>query len=213
LTADTGPAAGPPIQGVLLDLLMAVMNSVQVWIAAAGDADRGLAWRDGTTRRMVEAGRYRPYDGLVNEAAAEIGLGDAAVTVLRDGWRRMTPWPDATAIARLAIQFGMVTNTSKALARQAVERSGLRPAFVLAAEEAGCFKPRPEIYREACRRLGTAPDATLFVAGSPYDALGALRAGLRTALVLRRADHQVPDPRIITLSSLHEITTLVDSDE
>ncbi len=213
MTADTGPAAGSPIQGVLLDLLMAVMNSVQVWIAAAGDADRGLAWRDATTRRMVEAGRYRPYDGLVNEAAAEIGLGDEAVTALRDGWRRMSPWADATAIARLAIPFGMVTNTSKPLAGQAVERAGLRPAFVLAAEEAGWYKPRPEIYRQACRRLGTAADVTLFVAGSPYDALGALRAGLRTALVLRRADHQVPHRRIISLSSLHEITTLVESDE
>ena len=187
-------SADGPIKAVLLDLLMGVMDSVSVWTeAAAGDEDRGLAWRDAATRRMRTAGRYVPYEGLVTDAAAEVGLGDGDVHELLRLWPTMARWPDAAHFARLRVPYAFVTNCSTALAVEAAGRSGLRPAFVLAAEEAGWYKPRPEIYLLACERIGARPDEALFVAGSPYDAEGARAAGLRVALVPRRPDVEAPE--------------------
>ncbi|MGI8998534.1 MAG: hypothetical protein ACR2GO_02350 [Candidatus Limnocylindria bacterium] len=41
------------VTAVLFDLLMGVMNSMDIWAAAAQDVHRGLAWRDAVTARMI----------------------------------------------------------------------------------------------------------------------------------------------------------------
>ena len=194
-----------PVQGILFDLLMAVMNSMEIWSAAAGDRRRGLAWRDAVTARMVAQGSYAPYEDLAVEAARELGLPAKAATDLFDRWPEMSPWPDAAAIARLTVPYGFVTNCSSALAAIAARRSGLTPAFGLSAEEAGWYKPDPRIYREACLRLGSTPVRTLLVAGSVYDSEGAQRAGLHAALVVRRSDQRLPGAQILLVPSLEEI--------
>src|SRR5688572_17124177 len=117
------------VQGVLLDLLMAVMNSLETWKSAAADPEQGLRWRDAVTARMVAAGRYAPYENLVADAAAELGLPASAPNELLNRWRRMEPWPGAAALHRLPVPYGFVTNTSTALAQIAAGRSGLRPRF------------------------------------------------------------------------------------
>jgi 2-haloalkanoic acid dehalogenase type II len=178
----------PRVDGVLVDLLMAVMNSIDVWSAAARDPRRGLAWRDAATARMSGAGAYVPYEALVADAAGDVGLHRDAAAVLVQRWSAMEPWPDAAVIARLSLPYGFVTNCSMSLARLAARRSRLSPRFVLSAEEAGSYKPHAAIYREGCRRLGTHANRTLFVAGSPYDAKGARAAGLQAVLVRRRSD-------------------------
>jgi 2-haloacid dehalogenase len=40
---------------------------------------------------------------------------------------------------------------------------------VVTAERAGAYKPRPEPYHYALEELAVAPEAVLFVAGSPND--------------------------------------------
>jgi 2-haloacid dehalogenase len=186
------------LQGVLFDLLMAIMNSLDVWSAVAGDREHGLAWRDAVTARMQSSQVYVPYEALVEEAADEIDLSSGVASDLFDRWASMEPWPDADAVRRLELPYAFVTNCSTELATKAVERSSLEPAFTLSAEEAGCYKPRPEIYRLACERMGAAPEEIRFVAGAPYDALGANAAGLRCVLVARRP-HREPLPRDIAV--------------
>jgi 2-haloacid dehalogenase len=200
----------PRVDGLLLDLLMAVMNSIDVWSAAAGDPRRGLAWRDAATARMSGGGAYVPYEDLVADAADDVGLPRDAASVLVKRWSGMEPWPDAAALARLSLPFGFVTNCSTPLALLAARRSRLRPRFVLAAEEAGSYKPHAAIYREGCRRLGTSADRTLFVAGSPYDAQGASAAGLQTALVRRRRDQRIPGSSIPVVTSLDAIVARIE---
>jgi 2-haloacid dehalogenase len=195
-------------RALLLDLLMATMNSLEVWSAAAGDdPERGLRWRDAVTARMVAAGRYVAYGRLVREEAVRLGLPASAPSELEARWPTIAPWPDAATLAGLDLPLAFVTNASAALAEVAARRSGLQPAFTLSAEEAGWYKPRPEIYAEACRRIGRPANEVLFVAGSPYDALGAHRAGLRAVLVRRRPEHDAPDPAIPVIATLTEIAT------
>lgn len=193
-----------PVVGVLLDLLMAVMDSLEVWSAAAGNRERGLAWRDAVTARMIAAPMYVPYEDLVRVAAVDLGMPDAAVSDLFVRWPTMTPWPDAAVLSRLTVRYAFVTNCSTELAAAAVDRSGLDPAFTLSAEEAGCYKPDARIYRLACLRLGTVPRRTLFVAGAPYDGVGARKAGLDVAIVNRRPDLPTP-PKMTTMESLADI--------
>jgi 2-haloacid dehalogenase len=191
------------VDAVLFDLLMAVMNSLAIWSTAAGDPRRGLAWRDAVTRRIAASPTYVPYEEQVVSAAADVGLTAEAASELFDRWRQMDPWPDSAALSGLALPYAFVTNCSKALAQVAADRSQLTPRFVLSAEEAGWYKPDPRIYQEACERLSSRPESTLFVAGSAYDADGSRAAGLQAALVARR-----PDDR--TRQSADSLHTIVD---
>jgi len=198
------------VRGVLFDLLMAVMDSLSVWTEAAGGGERGIEWRDAVTARMMASSSYAPYEPLVAEGAAAIDLPIGAADRLVKRWAEMVPWPDAASISGLSIPYAFVTNCSGRLAGAAARRSGLEPRFVLSAEEAGRYKPHPAVYREACRRLGTDPAATMFVAGSPYDAAGARAAGLRSTLVVRRPDHHADDATIIVVASLHDAVSAID---
>ena len=177
--------AAPP-SALLLDLLMAVMHSLETWGVAAGDEQAGIAWRDAVTARMIAARRYVSYERLVADEARATGLPPSAPDRLAAAWLEMRPWPDAAALRRISVPFALVTNCSARLANEAASRSGLTPRFVLSAEVVGWYKPQPEAYLQACARLGSVPGETLFVAGAAYDAVGAEQAGLRSRLVLRR---------------------------
>ncbi len=181
---------------------MATMDSMTTWSTAAGGRDLGLSWRDAVTARMIASGRYEPYEALVTAAAAALRLPDDAPRRLTDAWARMRPWPDATALEAIVVPYAFVTNCSTALAAEAVRRSRLRPAFTLAAAEAGWYKPRPEIYRLACDRAGVVPREALFVAGAAYDAAGAARAGLRSVLVARRPGERSTPAGVPVVASL-----------
>ena len=196
---------GSRVDGVLLDLLMGVMNSLETWAAAAGDTARGLEWRDAVTARMVAAGAYTPYERLLADAAAGLDLAPTAAADLVNGWADMDAWPDAAAIRQLPVPYAFVTNCSSRLASVAANRSCLEPSFVLSAEDAGWFKPDARVYVEACRRLGTPPDRTAFIAGSAYDAAGASAAGLPTWLVRRRADQTALAEAVSVAVSLDEV--------
>jgi 2-haloacid dehalogenase len=196
-------------KGALFDLLMAVMDSPTVWSTAAGDRERGLVWRDAVTARMTARAAYVPYVDLVVAEAKRLGLPPETPDTLVRSWGDMQPWPDAAALAGLEIPFGFVTNCSASLALIAASRPGLRPRFVLSAEEIGWYKPHPAAYRAGCERLGVAPAETLFVAGAPYDALGAHAAGLQVRLVMRRPDQAGVASELPVSASLEEIAKAV----
>jgi 2-haloacid dehalogenase len=204
------PVRRGPTRAVLVDLLMAVMDSIDVWQAAAGDRRRGLAWRDAVTARMVEHASYQPYERLVEEAGRALGLSSAAASLLFDGWQAMRPWPDSGALAELGLPYVFVTNSSTALAAIAARNSGLWPVSVVTAEDVGWYKPHRRTYEAGCRALGELPEHVLYVAGSAFDAVGARRAGLRVVFVARRPDHRVDDPAIRTVRTMREIAAAID---
>lgn len=195
-------------RAILFDLLMATMDSMRVWAIAAGDRDRGLAWRDAVTQRMIAAGRYVAYERLVTEVADDLDLGADAPGRLRSAWQMMRPWPDATTMRTIERPWGFVTNCSTALAETAVGRSGLTPSMTITAEEAGWYKPRPEIYRLACERIDLEPAEVMFVAGAAYDANGAARAGLDARLVVRRAPAEAVAPGVLLATTLDGAITI-----
>jgi putative hydrolase of the HAD superfamily len=91
-------------------------------------------------------------------------------------------------------KLGIVTNGFAATHNEKVDRVGLRPYVdaIFLADEMGMVKPDPEIFRLACRTLGSEPARTAMV-GDRYDRdiVGAAGVGLFTVLI---DIHAIPLP-------------------
>ena len=171
------------------DLLSALLDSWTVWdgvAASLGRADLGRAWRMRYLEITSTVGGYRPYLGLVAQAATGVGLPDEAAARLERAWDGLRPWPDVLpALDALEVPAAVVTNCSLSMGRRAFACVGAPFDVVVTAEEAGAYKPDPAPYRLACERLGRAPREVAYVAGSPFDARGALDFGFQVTWVNR----------------------------
>ena len=192
---------------VIFDLLTALIDSWTLWNALAGSAEDGLKWR----RRYLEitygCGAYRPYESLVREAARDVGLPQTVGDELERRWDELAPWPEARAVlAKLPAPLAVATNCSVRLGERAAARVGVPFKVVVTAESAGFYKPRPEPYRAVLAALGTAPERTLFVAGSAADVPGAKGVGMavywHNRIGLPPRDEGKPDYLEATLDKL-----------
>lgn len=173
---------GGAYDAVVFDLLSALLDSWSLWNRIAGDEAAGLAWRRKYLERTYTSGRYVPYEGLVEWAASQVeGLAPGAASELVRRWDEVEPWPEVPAVlgelrgrARLAV----LTNCSEALGRRAAARTGAEFDVIVSAERAGWYKPHEQAYLVALDELDVDPSRTLFVAGSPYDIIGATSVGM-----------------------------------
>ena len=164
---------------VVFDLLTALIDSWTLWNTVAGSPDAGMTWR----RRYLEitygCGAYRPYETLVREAARDVGLPERLGDKLEERWDELAPWPEAPAILeKIPVPLAVATNCSNRLGLRAASRVGVLFSLVETAESVGFYKPRPEVYSAVLQKLGTAPERTLFVAGSASDVPGAKGVGM-----------------------------------
>jgi 2-haloacid dehalogenase len=67
--------------------------------------------------------------------------------------------------------------------------AGLPWDCVITAENARCYKPRPEVYRTALKLLGMVPAEVMMVAAHNYDLRAARQQGMRTAFIARPTEH------------------------
>lgn len=169
---------------VLFDLLTALLDSWTLWNDVAGGPEDGRAWRGAYLRRTYETGAYRPYEMLVAEAAAEVGLSPALAVELASRYGELQPWPEVRevlgALRHDGVKLGVVTNCSEKLAATAVACTGMEFDAVVTAERAGYYKPDPRPYQNALDQLNLAAGRCMFVAGSAYDLFGTSRVGLAT---------------------------------
>ncbi len=176
------PALTTRFHAVVFDLMTALLDSWALWKRIAGSDAQGMRWRGEYLRRTYSTGRYRPYEGLVEQAALTVGLGRDRVEALVAAWGTLQPWPEAPgvlrALAQHGIALGAVTNCSTVLGRQAAGLVGATFDAVVTAEEVGFYKPHPAPYEAVLAQLGTDPARTLYVAGSPGDVPGAAGAGM-----------------------------------
>ena len=173
---------GPRFDAVLFDLLTALVDSWSLWNAVSGGGESGRKWRAAYLRRTYRAGRYRPYETLVAEAAMEVDLPPALAECLAARYHELEPWPEVRevlgALRREGLRLGVVTNCSEALAMTAVACTGIDFDVVVTAERAGYYKPDSRPYEKALAELGLTAGRCLFVAGSAYDLFGASKIGL-----------------------------------
>jgi len=149
-------------------------------------------WMGGTL-----TGRFVPFD-KVADAALEITAAREGVVLtaavrsgIVRGLERLPAFPEvapALAVLRDAgVRLAALTNSTNRLARAQLKFAGLFPLFeqVLSVEAVKRYKPAPEPYRYAARRLKVKPSAMYMVAAHAWDTGGAAAAGLKTVFVKR----------------------------
>ena len=105
--------------------------------------------------------------------------------------RKLRPYPEvAEGLQRLrdaGLRLAALTNSTAQAAEAQLTYAGLRDHFeqVISADEVRRFKPAPEVYHLAARRLGVEPGQVRLVAAHDWDVTGALRAGCAAVFVAR----------------------------
>lgn len=170
-----------PYRAVVFDLLTGLLDSWSLWNRVAGSVADGARWRHAYLRHTYAQGAYRPYLDLVAAAAGEAGLPLSLATELERQWATLAPWPDVHDVLgqlQAQVPLGVVTNCSAALGASAVERVGVPLDVVITAEAVGYYKPDRRCYEAAAAELALEPSDMLFVAGSPFDIVGAAAVGM-----------------------------------
>ena len=124
--------------------------------------------------------------------ARSIAASDAEIDDLVHAWWRLRPWPDTVAgLARLKRRYVIspLSNASFAGMVHLAKFAGLPWDCVITAENARCYKPRPETYHTALALLGLEAHEVMMVAAHNYDLAAAQALGLRTVFVPRPLEY------------------------
>jgi HAD superfamily hydrolase (TIGR01509 family) len=183
--APRTPASGAAVfdcDGLLLDTEAAWTRAESSLFArhgrTFGPEDKlaliGTSFREsaGILERLLEApGRGDEMIGeLLERAAEEFAQGVA-------------PLPGAAEAVR-ALRgrrpIGVASNSPRRLVELALEGAGMSESFdaVVTGDDVTHQKPAPDLYLEACRRLGRAPQETVALEDSPSGVASARAAGL-----------------------------------
>ena len=156
--------------------------------------------------------RYEPFSGITRAAlsyaceALRVQIDRAQLDALMEEYTRLSLYPEArAALSRLKTKKAILSNGSPDMLLPLVENSALHFDAVMSVDEVKIFKPAPEVYELAVRRLRT--EKIAFVSANCWDALGAKSYGFtvywvnRTRAPLDRLGFE-PDA---ALTSLDEI--------
>jgi 2-haloacid dehalogenase len=116
------------------------------------------------------------------------GLGEDDIEHLNRAWTRTRPWPDSVAgltLLKRRYILSPLSNASFSWLIDIARFAGLPFDCIISAENAGCYKPRPEVYLTAVNLLGRKPEQVMLVAAHNYDLHAARSLGLRTAFIPR----------------------------
>jgi len=157
--------------------------------------------------------RYAPFSAVTREAlrysCAVLGLplGDHE-RELMDAYLQLAPFPEVPgALERLRLKRAILSNGSPDMLEPLVRNSGLRFDAVLSVDELRIYKPAPQVYELAVKRLGVAKEAIGFVSSNCWDAAGAKSFGF-TVFWINRANAPVdslgvaPDRQVAHLGEL-----------
>ena len=140
---------------------------------------------------------YRPLDVLGQDALRttarkyQLNLDQSAIEKILGQMRRLPPHPDVvpalTQLQEAGFRMATLTNSAPGMLAAQLEHAGLTGFFEqqLSVEAVQLFKPAPETYRYAAKRLGVAASDIRLIAAHDWDVTGAIRAGARAAFVAR----------------------------
>lgn len=156
--------------------------------------------------------RYEPFSSVTRAAlsyacaALRLELEGAQVDALMEQYTRLALYPEArAALSRLKGKKAILSNGSPDMLLPLVENSALPFDAVMSVDEVKVFKPAPEVYELAVRRLRT--ESVAFISANCWDALGAKSYGF-TVYWINRA--RAPIDRLgfepdAVLTSLDEV--------
>lgn len=200
-------------RAAVFDMDGLLLDSEPMW----HDAERELLERHGDTfsdadreashgRALVDtAVAYAERLG-VTPAAIELEIGEIMLAHYRSG---APLHAGARALVEgLAgrIPLAVASNTTADLVRQALDAVGLAIPVVVSGMDLGRPKPQPDVYAEACRALGVAPEDAVAFEDSPMGVHAAATAGLFVVGVPERLEADLVGAGAhVVLGSLAEI--------
>ena len=127
--------------------------------------------------------RYAPFSTVTREALAyacealRLELSVARMEGLMGEYQRLSLYPDASVIKNLPGKKAILSNGSPDMLEPLVAHSGLELDAVVSVDEVKVYKPAPQVYELAVRRLGVPKERIGFVSSNCWDALGAKSFG------------------------------------
>jgi HAD superfamily hydrolase (TIGR01509 family) len=208
------------IEAVVFDLDGLLLDSEQVWdeVRERMTKDRGGRWHDRAQADMMgmsstEWTRYMYEELGVPDSPEEIN--QLVVERMAERYRERLPLVDGAveAVRRIGERWplGLASSSNRELINLALELMGVATLFrvTISSEEVGRGKPAPDVYLEAARRLGVAPERAPAVEDSGAGIRSAKAAGMR---VIAIPNPHFPPPEDVlgkadlVLDSLAELT-------
>jgi len=182
------------IEAVVFDLDGVLVQSEEVWDAVreAYVRERGGRYDAEVQRAMMgmssaEWSRYlHDSAGVPDEPGA---INDEVVRRMLAAYGEHLPLlPGAAeAVRRVAARYplGLASSSNRPLIDAVLDLAGLAPCFraTVSSEEVARGKPAPDVYLEAARRLGVAPDRCAAVEDSHGGIRSAKAAGMRVVAI------------------------------
>jgi HAD superfamily hydrolase (TIGR01509 family) len=207
-------------QAVVFDLDGVLLRSEEVWdeVREAYVRERGGRYDAEVQRAMMgmsspEWSRYlHETAGVPDEPEA---VNDEVVRRMLASYREHLPLLDGAidAVRRIAARYplGLASSSNRPLIDTVLDISGLTPLFAatVSSEEVARGKPAPDVYLEAARRLGVAPERCGAVEDSHGGIRSAKAAGMYVVAIPNPSyppDDEALAQADVTVASLAELT-------
>ena len=185
------------IEAVVFDMDGVLVDSEDVWnrVRMALARERGGTWRDDAQKQMMGMSSIEWSRFMVEELGARGPAEDVsaeAVVRMEAAYRESLPLlPGAVdAVRRLAALWplAIASSANRPLIDLVLDQAGFAGAFAatVSSEEVPAGKPAPDVYLEAARRLGVAPERCAAIEDSHNGILSARAAGMRVVAVPNR---------------------------
>ncbi|HZO63144.1 MAG TPA: HAD family phosphatase [Gaiellaceae bacterium] len=182
------------IEAVVFDLDGVLIQTEEIWDEVRGDyiVRMGGRYDEAAQRAMMgmsstEWSAYLAEDLGVPRTAEQVNAD--VVELMAASYREHLPLIEgaAEAVERLAARWplGVASSSNRPLIDLVLELSGLARFFhaTVSSEEVAGGKPAPDVYVEACRRLGVAPTRAAAVEDSHAGIGSAKAAGMRVIAI------------------------------
>jgi HAD superfamily hydrolase (TIGR01509 family) len=184
----------PAITAVVFDMDGVLVDTEELWddVRAELAAETGARYDAAAQRAMM--GMSSPeWSALMEELGVPgppAAINDEVVRRLLARYRERLPLIDGAtdAVRRIAaagFTLAVASSSNRVLIDTVLAGSGLAPllAATVSSEEVARGKPSPDVYLEACRRIGVAPGAATAVEDSHSGIRAAHAAGLRVVAI------------------------------
>ena len=216
------------IYGTLIDT-DGMVPQLREWIGSRAETF-SKAWRSKQLEYSFRRGLMRQYENFAvcTRQALEYCCADYEVSLsseqkdeLLQSYRSLPAFADVEeSLGALKAEGHLLfafSNGSAEAVEEVLQTNGLRQCFedVLSCDALKTFKPNPDVYHYFMREAGQAKD-TWLVSGNPFDVIGAVSAGMKSAWV-KRTDRAVFDPwgiePTLTVATLSELCEKLDTNK
>jgi len=188
------------------------------------------AWRDKQLEYSFRRGLMRRYASFavctrqaLDYTSDQFGvaLDTDQKAALMAAYRELPAFEDvAESLAGLKAEghalYAFSNGTAEAV-EALIAAASIRALFdgVISVDDVKTFKPNPDVYTYLLDRTAASADDTWLISSNPFDVIGAVCSGLRSAWV-RRSTQSVFDPwgiePTVTITSLHELGRSIGRD-